>query len=195
MSTKQLPAFTAFIADLREIWRKESDTQKRMEAGRERLGVLVSDPSLQEHSRSWPSTEGRKNLLLHTDEEFGFIVNAVVRVPGRSGSVHDHADAWTAYGLCDGAEYLERYDRLDDGSRADYAEITKTSTTLGTPGTVDLVPPFAIHAEQGGNGRSAAVILRSQLLVGRVLQGNYDPEKRTRREQSGPEQIPFTLGV
>ncbi len=195
MSAKQLPAFTSFIEDLRAIWSRETDTQKRMEAGRDRLAVLVSDPSLQEHSRNWPSTEGRKNLLLHTDEEFGFIVNAVVRVPGRSGSVHDHADAWTAYGLCDGAEYLERYDRLDDGSRSDYAEITKTSTTLGTPGTVDLVPPFAIHAEQGGTGRSAAVILRSQLLVGRVLQGNYDPDKRTRREQSGPEQIPFALSV
>jgi hypothetical protein len=37
--------------------------------------------------------------------------------------------------------------------------------------------------------------LRSQLLVGRVLQGNYDPDKRTRRELSGPEQIPFALSV
>jgi predicted metal-dependent enzyme (double-stranded beta helix superfamily) len=195
MSGQQLPAFTSFIEDLRAIWRRETDTQKRMEAGRDRLKVLVSDPSLQEHSRSWPSTEGRKNLLLHSDEEFGFIVNAVVRVPGRSGSIHDHADAWTAYGICDGSEYLERYDRLDDGSRADYAELRKSSTTIGTPGTVDLVPPWAVHAEQGGEGRSAAVILRSQYLVGRVLQGSYNAETKVRREQSGPQQIPFELTV
>jgi predicted metal-dependent enzyme (double-stranded beta helix superfamily) len=192
---QQLPAFTSFIADLRAIWQRESDTQKRMEAARDRLKVLVSDPSLQEHSRTWPSTEGRKNLLLHSDEDFGFIVNAVVRVPGRSGSVHDHADAWTAYGVCDGSEYLERYERLDDGSRPDYADIRKTSTTVGSAGTVDLVAPWAIHAEQGGERRSAAVIVRSQYLVGRVLQGNYDPETKVRKEQSGPEQIPFALTV
>jgi predicted metal-dependent enzyme (double-stranded beta helix superfamily) len=195
MSGQQLPAFTSFIEDLRAIWRSQSDTQKRMEGARDRLQQLVSDPALQEHSRSWPSTEGRKNLLLHSDDEFGFIVNAVVRVPGRFGSVHDHADAWTAYGVCDGAEYLERYERLDDGSNPERAELRKVSTTLGTPGTVDLVAPWAIHAEQGGTGRSAAVIVRSQYLVGRVLQGNYNPETKVRREQSGPQQIPFELTV
>ena len=195
MSAKQLPAFTSFIENLRAIWRQETDTQKRMEGARDQLQKLVSDPALQEHSRSWPSTEGRKNLLLHSDDEFGFIVNAVVRVPGRFGSVHDHADAWTAYGVCDGSEYLERYERLDDGSNPEHAELRKVSTTLGTPGTVDLVAPWAIHAEQGGDGRSAAVIVRSQYLVGRVLQGNYNPETKVRREQSGPQQIPFELAV
>ena len=119
----------------------------------------------------------------------------MVRVPGRFGSVHDHADAWTAYGVCDGSEYLERYERLDDGSNPEHAELRKVSTTLGTPGTVDLVAPWAIHAEQGGDARSAAVIVRSQYLVGRVLQGNYNPETKVRREQSGPQQIPFELAI
>jgi predicted metal-dependent enzyme (double-stranded beta helix superfamily) len=193
MSAEQLPAFKSFIDDLRAIWQRETDTQKRMEAGKLRLEQLVRDPSLQDHSRSWPSTEGRKNLLLHEDAEHGFVVNAVVRVPGRTGSVHDHADAWTAYGVCDGAEYLERYERLDDASKPGYAEVVKVSTTLGTAGTVDLVAPYAIHAEQGGDGRSAAVILRSQRLVGRVLQHNYDPAKNVVTEQSGPTQIPYVL--
>ena len=193
--TSKLPAFEAFISDLRAIWARESDTQKRMELGRERLGLLVRDPELQKHSESWPSTEGRKNLLLHTDEEFGFVVNAVVRVPGRSGSVHDHADAWTAYGLCYGREYLERFERRDDASKPGYAEVVKVSTTLGTPGTVDLVAPYDIHAEQGGAGRSCAVILRSQKLVGRVLQHNYDPSTNSVTEQSGPTQIPYVLAV
>ena len=61
---KTLPAFEAFIADMRAIWSQESDTLLRMELSRDRLEVLVRDPALQEHSQSWPSTEGRKNLLL-----------------------------------------------------------------------------------------------------------------------------------
>ena len=195
MTVKTLPAFEAFIADLRAIWARESDTQKRMELGRDRLEQLVRDPTVQKHSETWPSTEGRKNLLLHTDEDHGFIVNAVVRVPGRSGSVHDHADAWTANGLCYGSEYLERFERRDDGSKPGYAEVVKVSTTFGSPGTVDLVAPYAIHAEQGGSGRSCAIILRSQKLVGRVLQHNYDPATHTVTEQSGPTQIPYVLAA
>ncbi len=190
-----LPAFDSFIADMRTIWSREADTLRRMELSRDRLEVLVRDPTLQKHSQSWPSTEGRKNLLLHNDEEFGFVVNAVVRVPGRFGSVHDHAHAYTAYGVCYGEEYLERYERLDDQSKPGYAEIKKTSVTVGSAGVVDLVPPWAIHAEQGGAGRSCAVIIRSERLVGKVLQHNYDPEAKTVVQRSGPEQIPFSLTV
>jgi predicted metal-dependent enzyme (double-stranded beta helix superfamily) len=192
---KTLPAFEAFIADMRAIWSQESDTLRRMELSRDRLEVLVRDPALQEHSQSWPSTEGRKNLLLHEDEDYGFVVNAVVRAPGRFGSVHDHAHAYTAYGVCYGEEYLERYERLDDASKPGYAEIRRTGTTIGSAGVVDLVPPWAIHAEQGGAGRSCAVIIRSERLVGKVLQHNYDPATNSVVERSGPEQIPYPLTV
>ena len=188
-----LPAFQTFIAELRGIWSREGDTRKRMEAGRDALEKLVRDPGLQAHSRTWPSTEGHKNLLLHTDEEHGFIVNAVVREPGRFGSVHDHADAWTAYGVCDGMEYLERFERLDDAAREDYAEIKRASTTIGRAGVCDLVAPWAIHAEQGSGVRSAAVILRSQKLVGRVLQHRYDERTNKVSMGSGPTQIPYEL--
>ncbi len=190
-----LPAFQTFIAELRAIWSRESDTQKRMELGRDALEKLVRDPDLQAHSRSWPSTEGHKNLLFHTDADYGFVVNAVVREPGRFGSVHDHADAWTAYGVCDGCEYLERFERLDDGSKTDYADIKRTSTTIGRAGVCDLVAPWAIHAEQGSNQRSAAVILRSQVLVGRVLQHRYDEHTHVVSMGSGPTQIPYELRV
>ena len=190
-----LPAFEAFISDMRAIWPREKDTLRRMEMARERLEVLVRDPTLQKHSESWPSTEGRKNLLLHEDEEFGFVVNAVVRVPGRFGSVHDHAHAYTAYGVCYGAEYLERYERLDDGKTPGHAEIRHMTTTIGVAGTVDLVPPWAIHAEQGSDRRSCAVIIRSERLVGKVLQHNYDPVAKTVVQRPGPEQIPYPLSV
>jgi len=188
-----LPAFQTFVDELRGIWSRETDTRRRMELGRDALERLVRDPELQAHSRTWPSTEGHKNLLLHSDDAHGFVVNAVVREPGRFGSVHDHADAWTAYGVCDGQEYLERFVRLDDGSQPERAEIERVSTTIGRAGVCDLVPPWAIHAEQGGGGRSAAVILRSQKLVGRVLQHRYDEKARSVTMGSGPTQIPFEL--
>jgi predicted metal-dependent enzyme (double-stranded beta helix superfamily) len=122
------------------------------------------------------------------------VINAVVRMPGRTGSVHDHADAWVLYGVLDGSESLERFERVDDGSRSGYAEVRLSSVTTGTQGKVDLVPPHSIHAEQGGPTRSVAIIVRSQRLgEGTILQRRYDAMANTVVEQYGPTQIPFEV--
>ena len=190
----RLPVFDQFIAELRALWAAEPEMQRRMEMAKPLLERLVKDDGLRAHSASWPSTEGRKNLLLYVDPEHDFVVNGVVRVPGRTGSVHDHADAWVLYGVLDGSESLERYERVDDGSRPGYAEVQLASVTTGTQGKVDLVPPNAIHAEQGGPTRSVAIILRSQRLgEGTVLQRNYDPTTNAVTERYGPTQIPYEL--
>jgi len=194
MSSVRLPVFEKFIGDLRAIWAADGDNQRRMERAKPLLEQLVKDESLRAHSARWPSTEGHKNLLLYVDPQYGFVINGVVRVPGRKGSVHDHADAWVLYGVLDGTESLERYDRIDDGSRAGYAEVKLASVTTGTQGKVDLVPPHAIHAEQGGPTRSVAIIVRSQRLgQGTVLQGGYDPAAKTMTQRYGPTQAPYEL--
>ena len=191
-----LPVFEKFISNLRAIWDSESDNERRMEKARPLLETLVMDPGLKAHSAQWPSTEGHKNLLLYVDPQRHFAVNAVVRTPGRTGGVHDHADAWVLYGLLDGTESLERYERIDDESRPGYAEVRLASVTTGTQGKVDLVPPRAIHAEQGGPTRSVAVILRSQRLgEGTILQRAYDPKAKTVSERFGPTQVPYELTV
>jgi predicted metal-dependent enzyme (double-stranded beta helix superfamily) len=196
MASARLPAFDKFINDLRAIWAANAENRARMEKAKPLLEKFVMEPSLKAHSANWPSTEGHKNLLLYVDPEHDFVVNAVVRVPGRKGSVHDHADAWVLYGLLDGTESLERYDRVDDGSKPDYAEIKLSSVTTGTQGKVDLVPPRNIHAEQGGPTRSVAIIVRSQKLgQGTVLQGRYDPKTGTRTEGYGPTQVPYELVI
>ena len=192
--TSRLPVFEQFIGELRAIWAAHPDNQTRMERAKPLLEKFVMEPSLKAHSANWPSTEGHKNLLLYVDPDHDFVINAVVRVPGRKGSVHDHADCWVLYGLLDGTESLERYDRLDDGSKPGYAEIKLSSVTTGSQGKVDLVPPRNIHAEQGGPTRSVAIIVRSQKLgQGTVLQGRYDAAAKTRTEGYGPTQVPYEL--
>ena len=191
--SKHIPAFEKFIDDLRSAWKELPDTEARMTKGRQLLEELVRDESLRHASKSWPSTEGRKNLLFHEDQEFGFAINGVVRVPGRKGSIHDHAHAWTAYGVLDGTESLERYRRVDDGSKDGYAKLELESVTQGDAGKVDLVPPFDIHAEQGGPTRSVAIILRSERVAGKVLQGSYSTEGNLYRQIEGPTNIPYEI--
>jgi len=194
MPGSRLPVFERFVCDLRSIWAGDPDNAVRMTKAKPLLEELVKDETLKAHSTNWPSTEGHKNLLLYVDTDYHFVVNAVVRMPGRTGSVHDHADAWVLYGVLDGTESLERYDRLDDGSRPGYADVKLASVTTGSQGKVDLVPPHAIHAEQGGPTRSVAIIVRSQRLgQGTVLQGRYDPKTKARTEGYGPTQVAYEL--
>ena len=91
-----------------------------------------------------------------------------------------------------GSESLERYERLDDRSREGYAKVKLASVSAGIPGKVDLVAPFDIHAEQGGSGRSVAIILRSAKL-GDITQNQYDLETGAIRPGPGPTQIPFEI--
>ena len=194
MANPRLPVLDRFIGDLRAIWAADADNERRMTKAKPLLEKLVKDETLKAHSTEWPSTEGRKNLLLYVDPDHHFVINAVVRMPGRTGSVHDHADAWVLYAVLDGSESLERFERVDDGSRPGYAEVKLSSVTTGTQGKVDLVPPHSIHAEQGGPTRSVAIIVRSQKLgEGTVLQRRYDPVAKTVVEQYGPTQIPFEV--
>ena len=189
----RLAVFDQFIQSARAFCAANPDTEARMKKIKILLEALVNDPTLREHSKSWPSTEGHKNLLLYEDPDYGFIVNAVVRSPGREGRVHDHAHAWTAYGVLDGMERLERYRRIDDGKKADYALIQLDSISEGHAGKVDLVQPYAIHSEKGGPARSVAVIVRSERLVGKVLQGRYDAKTDRYHESEGPTQVAFAV--
>jgi predicted metal-dependent enzyme (double-stranded beta helix superfamily) len=190
---KPLPVFDKFIRDLRTAWAELPDVEARMKKGATLLEALVNDETMRQAAKSWPSTEGRKNLLFYEDPEYGFAINGVVRVAGRKGSIHDHAHAWTAYGVLDGTESLERFRRIDDGNKDGYAKLELSSVTEGTAGKVDLVPPFDIHAEQGGPTRSVAVILRSERVAGKVLQGSYDRENNTVCRIEGPTNIPYEI--
>lgn len=198
MTLSRLPAFERFIEDLRKIWQTESEIQARMLRAQPRLEQFLDEPAVLEHSKDWPSTEptserGMANLLLYEDPDYGFVINAVVRTPGRKGGVHDHAHAWVLYGVLDGTESLERYDRLDDARRPGYAELRLSSVTQSARGKVDLVPPFAIHAECGGPARSVGVIVRSERVAGRVPQRSYDVAENTVVERLGPQQIVYEL--
>jgi len=194
-----LPAFSGFLSELRAIWAEGGDDERKMLAAKPVLEALVVEPTLQQHARDWPSTEGHKNLLLYEDPVFGFVVNAVVRPGPRAGTsshdAHDHATAWVLYGLVEGTETLQRFDRLDDESVEGHAEIRLRSADVGGVGQVDLVPPFDPHSEIPGPSRSVAVIIRSERLVGRKLQGRYHMATNTRTEGVGPTQVPFEVSV
>ena len=193
-TTKRLPVFEKFIQDLRAAWATLPDIESRMKKGRDLLAELVKDESMRKACLSWPDTDGgRRNLLFYEDPDYGFALNGVVHGANRKGSIHDHAQSWTAYGVLEGKETLERFRRVDDGSKEGYAKLEVESITEGYAGKVDLVPPFDIHAEQGGPTKSYGLILRSERVAGKVLQGNYNFETGAYRRVEGPTNVPYEI--
>jgi predicted metal-dependent enzyme (double-stranded beta helix superfamily) len=181
-----------FIDELRALWAAEPDMEQRMRKAKPLVERMVANPQLREHSRAWPMTPGQ-NLLFYEDPDYGFALNATVRKAGSPGGPHDHAHAWTLYGIVEGAESMERYERVDDGSKPGHAELRRTSVTPGGAGSVDLVAPYAIHCERAGPERSSALILRSERLVGKTKQRLFDIEKNAVVETFGPAQVPYTF--
>ncbi len=188
-------AIQKFIGCARELHAEEKDPAKRWEKMAPLLRELLADSSVKEQSKTWPNcsqTDRAENLLFYEDPDYKFVINGLIKAPQSRTQIHDHAHNWTLYGVLDGNENIERYERVDDRSKANYAEIRKTVNVKVGPGKIDLVPPYEIHAEESGDERTVAIIVRAE-KAGTFLQGRYDPATNKYWEGYGPKQIPFEL--
>jgi predicted metal-dependent enzyme (double-stranded beta helix superfamily) len=193
-------ALDRFIHDAREWFAKEEDLDQRWEGLRPSLAQLIADPEAIKSSASWPdcgrNETGRgENLIFYEDPDYGFAINGLIK-PASSraptGGIHDHGHIYTLYGVIDGHETIERYERTDDGTNPDYARIQEASKLRAGPGEIDLVKPYEIHCERNYDERSVAVIIRSQ-KSGSHLQGRYDLETGKYFQGYGPRQTPAAM--
>ncbi len=192
-------AMECFVRKTRALFANEADLDKRWNGLRPILAELLADPEVIEASKHWPDcvpADGRaENLLFYEDPDYGFAINGLTKGDARHGRparIHDHAHIYTLYGVLDGRERVVRYDRLDDRSKPDYAEIRESSNLLVGPGEIDLVKPYEVHTEITVGERTVAVIIRSQ-KGGEFNQGRYIPEKNGYYESLGPRQTPCEM--
>ena len=192
-------ALERFVRKTRALFAQESDLDKRWNELRPVLAELLADPEVIEASKSWPDcvpADGRaENLLFYVDPDYGFAINGLTKGDARQdrrARIHDHAHIYTLYGVLDGHERVVRYDRLDDRSKPDYAEIRQSSDVLVGAGEIDLVKPYEIHTEITVGERTVAVIIRSQ-KGGDFNQGRYNPETNEYYESLGPRQTPCAM--
>ena len=195
MSSTKESALNRFVAATRGVYADEKNEEKRWERIVPLLSELLADPDIRARSRDFPNytTEDRAaNLLFYEDPDYGFVINGLIKTSKHRTAIHDHGHVWTLYGVIDGHENIERYERLDDGSKPDYAEVRQTQRFEAGPGEVDLVPPGQIHAEESGEERTVAIMVRSA-RVGQFPQGRYDPTTKRYWQGYGPKQIPYEL--
>lgn len=186
-----------FIKKTRELFARESDPEERWVAMRPFMEELLADPKVIEASKKWPTCQRidnrTQNLLFYEDPDYKFVLNGMVfsadRDYGVPDRLHDHGHIYTLYGLLDGRQRIMRYERIDDRSKPDYAEVRSTFNSECAAGEIDLVRPWEIHAEASAGERVVALIARSERSGG-FLQGRYVPEKNSYWQGYGPIQVP-----
>jgi predicted metal-dependent enzyme (double-stranded beta helix superfamily) len=195
MGSPSPSAVQRFIAATRQLFAEEKDPETRWRKMTPLLQALIADPAVKQQSSDWPScrqSERAQNLLFYEDPDYKFVINGLIKNPRSRTQIHDHAHNWTLYGVLDGHETIERYERLDDGSKPDFADIRQTENVKVGPGKVDRVAPYQIRAEESGDERTVAIIVRAE-KAGGFLQGRYDPANKRYWQGYGPEQIPYEL--
>jgi predicted metal-dependent enzyme (double-stranded beta helix superfamily) len=115
---------------------------------------------------SWLAPENRVGRddsyarhLLHKDPQNRFVVLSLIWRPGQGTPIHDHS-CWGVMGVMENALEETIYERLDDGSRPDYAEIRETQGGQVSAGSTSyLLPPYhEIHAIGNTGDRDAVSI-------------------------------------
>jgi predicted metal-dependent enzyme (double-stranded beta helix superfamily) len=186
-----------FIKKTRELFARESDPETRWTTMHPFMKELLDDPRVIEASKKWPTCQRidnrTQNLLFYEDPDYKFVLNGMVfssdRDYGVPDRLHDHGHIYTLYGLLDGKQRILRYERIDDRSTPDFAEVRSLSNSECGPGEIDLVRPWEIHAEASAGERVVALIARSERSGG-FLQGRYVPEKNSYWQGYGPIQVP-----
>jgi predicted metal-dependent enzyme (double-stranded beta helix superfamily) len=112
--------------------------------------------------------------LLHRDRMNRFVVLSLVWLPGQATPVHDH-DCWGVMGVLQSELEEVHYDRLDDGSRPDHADLSESRRTVVGQGAVaHLLPPYEEIHRIGNIGSRPAISVH---VYGRDLDDVrvYDP--------------------
>ena len=189
-----------FIVKARDLFAEEPDLERRWEQLRPVLAELLADPEVLAAAERWPLTfaiDGRaQNLIFYQDPDYGFVINGLNRSADRPvgvrNRVHDHGPIYTLYGVLTGHERIERYERVDDRSRPDFAEIRRTVDVVVGPGDIDLVRPFEVHSETALGEARRVIVVRSE-DGGAFDHGRYDPETFEYFESPGPIQVPADM--
>ncbi len=144
------PAMHRFIGAVREAQAAAPDAKSAMERIRPHFATLLADPDwlppeYQEPAQRSGMGSNTGMWLLFRAGDGSLAFSALVLAPGRETPVHDHL-AWGLVGLYRGEQDEIVYERRDDGSRDDHADLHISERNSLTPGDFyTLLPENDIH--------------------------------------------------
>jgi predicted metal-dependent enzyme (double-stranded beta helix superfamily) len=163
-------ALDAFVQDVRSGIEQASTMGELLRRVSAAMDSALKDPDL---------VAADQNGVVYRDADYLFQVNSGIQEPGSGGPPHDHGECWAVYGVHSGAINMTRYERLDDGSDGDHAELKLVKHLRVEAGGYDVIAPWEIH--QVGNATDAparSFIIRSRNL-NEVWRNRFDLQNKT----------------
>ncbi|MGH3144955.1 MAG: hypothetical protein ACRDTR_04045 [Rubrobacter sp.] len=115
----------------------------------------------------------------HEGKDHSFSLQVFVWPPGTGTRIHDHS-SWGVYCCAVGSVLEERYERLDDGSRPDHAQLKKIWQLLWSTedGASSVLPHDGGIHRVGNPGDSLAISVHLYgPRMGEVEGRDYDPSR------------------
>jgi predicted metal-dependent enzyme (double-stranded beta helix superfamily) len=135
-----------YVRDLRSITARTSDESEIIAALEPLAQRLASDKSwLKPAYYETDPGQGFGVHMLHEEPDHTLAVFLVAWQPGRGAPPHDHG-TWAVVAGVEGIERNTLYKRLDDRSRADYAELDVKSDRNISAGEVVSMKTGGIHS-------------------------------------------------
>lgn len=136
----------AFVNDARAVLGRHADDRERVVSELTPLveRVLWDDGLFDEHFRAEPEN-GRPRYHYHSEPDGSLQVYVVEFAPEQPTPVHDHV-TWGLIGVAGGRQRTGRYERVDDLSDPEHADLLLVSDEVLERGAVyPLLPPNDIH--------------------------------------------------
>jgi len=174
------------VADLRRVVSDLTDESKILNQIRPlaQRAALSKDSWLEKRFYAADPEQGFGVHLLHEERDHSLAIFAVSWLPNRGAPPHDHG-TWAVLAGVEGPERNEFFERIDDGSRAGYAELKKVGERVFCAGDVLAMRTGRIHSVWNDSD-SVSVSLH---VYGKNIQhtgrSHFDLDKRT--------QTPFIL--
>ncbi|NQU61697.1 MAG: cysteine dioxygenase family protein [Rhodospirillales bacterium] len=180
--------FDEYVGDLRRITAATTDYAEIFD----QVSPLASKISLAKDGWMKPELyetdeeQGFGAHLLHEEDDHSLAVFAVAWAPQNGTPPHDHG-TWAIVAGVDGTERNIKYNRLDDRSKPDYAELEERCSFTASAGEVICLKPKGIHLVWNDND----VVTVSLHTYGR----HFNHTGRSSFNTETNEVIPFVVSV
>ena len=124
--------------------------------------------------------QGFGSHLLYEEPDHSLAIFAFSWLPGRGTPPHDHG-TWGVVAGVDGSERNVHWRRLDDESRAGYAELERLSEEIVAPGECASFLPRAIHSVHNDTDRVTLSLHIYGRHINHTGRSQFDPDSRTAR--------------
>lgn len=177
-----------YVSDLRRITAETSDCGEIFDqlAPLARKLALAKARWIKPEHYETDAEQGFGVHVLHEEPDHSLAVFVVAWLPDKGTPPHDHG-TWAVVAGLEGEERNVKYNRLDDRSRSDYAELEERCRFAAGPGEVICMRPRGIHLVHNDTDQVTTSLHTYGRHVNFTDRASFNPETN--------EATPFILNI